>query len=65
MSANPAVVWMRQLAGGDANARRIFRRLPSNRRCKVCAVPFQGVVSLPFKIADIRPSRKNPSICTL
>lgn len=65
MSASPVVLWLRGLAGGDANARRVFRRLPSHRRCKVCAVPFDGVVSVPFKIADIRPSRKNPGICTI
>jgi len=47
------------------NARKVFRRLPSARRCKVCAAPFLGFVSLPFKLADIRPSRKNPHICTL
>ncbi len=62
---NPAVVWLRRFAGGSVNARKVFRRLPSARRCKVCAAPFLGFVSLPFKLADIRPSRKNPHICTL
>ncbi len=62
---NRAIVWLRQYAGGSVNARKVFRHLPSERRCKVCAAPFLGLVSLPFKLADIRPSRKNPNICTL
>ena len=44
--------------------RRIFRIFPSEKRCKVCYVPFQGPFSLPFWIIQIRPARKNPNMCT-
>ena len=44
--------------------RRILRWLPSVMRCKVCWLPFQGPFSVPFKIVQMRPSRKNPSMCT-
>jgi hypothetical protein len=46
-------------------ARRLYRRLPSERRCKECFVPFIGVFSIPFRLMQIRPSRKNPHLCTL
>jgi hypothetical protein len=46
-------------------ARRLNRRLPSERRCKECFVPFIGVFSIPFRLMQIRPSRKNPHLCTL
>jgi hypothetical protein len=46
-------------------ARRAYRRLPSAKRCKECMVPFVGVFSLPFRAVHIRPSRKNPNLCTL
>jgi hypothetical protein len=39
--------------------------LPSTRRCKECLVPFLGLFSVPFRLVQIRPSRKNPNLCTL
>jgi adenylate cyclase len=59
------VVALRELLGGVPAFRPIYRRLPSRERCKVCLAPFQGLVSLPFRMVGIRPSRKNPHICTL
>lgn len=55
----------RRRLGAVKVARRIYRRLPSGKRCKECLVPFLGVFSLPFRLLQIRPSRKNPSLCTL
>jgi hypothetical protein len=46
-------------------ARRLYRRLPSTKRCKECLVPFHGLFSIPFSLIQIRPSRKNPNLCTL
>jgi len=46
-------------------ARRLYRRLPSTKRCKECLVPFLGLFSIPFSMVHIRPSRKNPNLCTL
>jgi hypothetical protein len=56
---------LRQWLGGAKVARTIYRRLPSTTRCKECLVPFLGLFSLPFRLVQIRPSRKNPSLCTL
>jgi hypothetical protein len=55
----------RQRLGGAKVARRVYRALPSGRRCKECLVPFLGMFSVPFRLLNIRPSRKNPSLCTL
>jgi adenylate cyclase len=49
--------WCRSGAAGPF--RRLYRRLPSDPRCRFCLVPFRGVGSL-LKIA---PSRKNPNFC--
>jgi adenylate cyclase len=55
----------RQWLGGAKIARRVYRRLPSTKRCKECLVPFLGLFSIPFRLVQIRPSRKNPNLCTL
>jgi hypothetical protein len=39
--------------------------LPSHKRCKECLVPFLGLCAVPFRLLQIRPSRKNPNLCTL
>ena len=57
---------MRKLLGRPRVATRmIFRRLPAGRRCKVCWVPLQGLLSLPFQAIRIGPSRKYPYLCTM
>ena len=56
---------IRQQLGTTQMARRFYRLLPSGKRCKECLVPFLGICSLPFRLLQIRPSRKNPNLCTL
>ena len=56
---------IRQLFGTTRILRRFYRHLPSSRRCKECLVPFLGLFSIPFSFVQIRPSRKNPKLCTL
>jgi hypothetical protein len=56
---------IRQSLGTTKIARRVYRRLPSTKRCKECLVPFLGLFSIPFSLVQIRPSRKNPNLCTL
>jgi adenylate cyclase len=58
-------VRLRRFLGGAKIARTIYRRLPSAKRCKECLVPFVGLFSVPFRFVQIRPSRKNPNLCTL
>jgi len=55
----------RQRLGGARVVRRVYRHLPSRQRCKECLVPFLGAFSVPFRLVNIRPSRKNPNLCTL
>ena len=56
---------VRQFAGGYAGLRRVWRRIPSPNRCKQCCVPFAGPFCIPFRLIQIRPSRKNPNLCTV
>lgn len=56
---------VRQLLGGVPAFRPIYRRLPSRERCKACLAPFHGLFSFPFRMVGIRPSRKNPHLCTM
>ena len=39
--------------------------MPSLRRCKECLVPFHGVFAISFRMVGIRPSWKNPNLCTI
>jgi adenylate cyclase len=56
---------VRQQLGGARVARLVYRNLPSAKRCEECLVPFSGIFSIPFSFLQIRPSRKNPNLCTL
>ena len=44
-------------------SQRVFRRLPSEPRCKLCLNPFGGIAGKIIGILGRRPSRKNPNIC--
>lgn len=68
MTGNPLLLLVsvpRKLIGEAPGARRINRHIPSGRRCKQCFAPFQGPFSVPYQIMQIRPSRKNPNLCTM
>jgi adenylate cyclase len=49
---------------GLARQRRVFRRIPSPPRCKLCAAPFAGLGGLLLKPAGYRQSPGNPALCT-
>ena len=69
-NANPVTVWLRERddkvifracrGASVPSARRMYRWLPSDPRCRLCLVPFGGV----GKVLRITPSRKNPEFCT-
>ena len=48
---------------GLASQRRVFRRIPSSPRCKICAAPFAGLGGLVFRRAGFRQSPGNPALC--
>src|ERR1700752_2128818 len=59
--------WRTLLTEGHAalvRARRVFRYLPAEPRCKVCSNPFGGVTGHALAAAGFSPSRKNPNLCT-
>jgi adenylate cyclase len=43
--------------------RRIFSRLPSQPRCKLCAAPFHGLFGPVMRIMGKRPWPANPNYC--
>lgn len=49
--------WCR--SGVTGPLRRLYRRLPSDPRCRFCLGPFGGV----GRVLRITPSRKNPNFC--
>lgn len=59
--------WQKILTQGHGqlvHARRLFRYLPSDPRCKVCNNPFGGVGGRLAGMAGFKPSRKNPNLCS-
>lgn len=59
--------WRQFLLNGDPAERRnraIFRRLPSNPRCRLCAAPFGGIGgSIVRTFWGKRPADQNPNLC--
>ncbi len=59
--------WETVLYEGHAplvRARRLFRHMPSEPRCKVCSNPFGGPIGRILAAAGFNRSRKNPNLCT-
>lgn len=60
--------WERFLsAGGDswqAVGRRLFKRIPADPRCRMCAAPFRGPGGGLMKLIGKRQSDANPNWCT-
>jgi adenylate cyclase len=44
-------------------ARRVFRLIPREPRCRLCAAPFSGVGAPLMRLVGKRPSDKNPNWC--
>jgi len=58
--------WRDYLTRGDAmerRVRRIFRILPHEPRCQLCAAPFAGAVAPIMRALGKRPADKNPRVC--
>ena len=58
--------WHDYLTRGDAmerRVRRIFRVLPHEPRCQLCAAPFAGAVAPFMRALGKRPADKNPRVC--
>jgi len=69
-NSNPLTHWLRERddqlvfracrSSGLSAARRMYRWLPSDPRCRLCRVPFGGF----GRLLRIVPSQKNPEFCT-
>ncbi len=58
--------WRKILIEGHRDmvmARRVWRRVPSAPRCKVCSSPFGGIGGRIVRQVGWAPSRKNPNVC--
>lgn len=58
--------WRKVLIDGHRPSifvRHVFRRLPSEPRCKFCQNPFGGVGGRFVGLFGFTPSRKNPNLC--
>jgi adenylate cyclase len=60
--------WQKFLTqGGDTWAgfgRRVFKRIPADPRCRMCASPFQGPGAPLMRLIGKRPSDGNPNWCS-
>ena len=59
--------WRDFLMNGDPQERRnraIYRNIPSNPRCKLCAAPFGGLGAPIMRVLGKRPALNNPHLCS-
>lgn len=48
----------------ERQQRRIFKRIPHDPRCKICAAPFGGIGAAIMQMLGKRPSEQTPKLCT-
>ncbi len=60
--------WRKFLEGGGDTwkgvGRRVFKRIPADPRCRMCASPFRGPGAPLMRLIGKRPSEANPNWCT-
>jgi len=59
--------WRDYLTRGSSmerQARRVFKRIPAEPRCKVCAAPFAGFGGPLMRMIGKRPSQQSPQMCS-
>ena len=59
------VAWKLHSTGAGGVVGRFLRSLPSSPRCCICGAPFAGPGSRIAGPLGYRPSRKNPTICSV
>lgn len=58
--------WREFLLHGSESERRkraVYKRLPSNPRCRLCAAPFGGIGAPLMRVIGKRPAENNPNLC--
>jgi len=59
------IAWKLHSTGAGGVVGRFLRSLPSSPRCCICGAPFAGPGSRIAGPLGYRPSRKNPTICSV
>lgn len=59
------VAWRLHETGIGGVVASLFRVLPSSPRCGICAAPFAGLGRFIAGPLGYRPSRKNPTVCSV
>ena len=63
---NDEAFWRDFLTRGasfERRARQVFKRIPAEPRCRICAAPFAGVGAGLMRLIGKRPSESNPTMC--
>jgi adenylate cyclase len=58
--------WLDYLTNGspsERRARRLFKRIPRDPRCKICLAPFAGFGAPLMRMIGKRPSQQSPQMC--
>jgi len=66
-SSDNEAFWRDVLTRGpsfERRQRRIFKRIPRDPRCKICAAPFAGIGASIMQMIGKRPSDQSPKLCT-
>jgi adenylate cyclase len=50
-------------SGAEHYGRLLFKRIPSDPRCRLCAAPFAGVGAPVMRLIGKQPSNSNPHMC--
>ena len=64
---NDEAFWRDYLTRGasfERRGRQVFKRIPSEPRCRICAAPFGGVGAGLMRLIGKRPSDSNPTMCS-
>ena len=48
----------------ERQKRRVYKRIPHEPRCKICAAPFAGIGAPMMRMIGKRPSDQSPAMCT-
>lgn len=59
------VIWELHGKGATRAINTVLHALPSSPRCRVCGAPFAGAGKRLVRPLGYRPSRKNPTVCSI
>jgi adenylate cyclase len=60
-----AALWSLEHTFTNRFTHAVWRHLPGPPRCRMCSAPFGGIGRFAARPMGLRPSRKNPSMCSM